>query len=156
MFAARPRVVLIGVGKVGGVGATTASVLHHVDNCDLTLVAWEDTLVVMTANDLTVQLPYRGGDAAYRCNPRVVSMDDTDTVGPQDFLFIVTKAHHLPPLLDTLLPLCGHDTSMVPCMNGNNYTGGSSDLAGFVAPIDPDGRLWSELGVARAISSVLW
>ena len=114
----RPRVALVGVGAIGG---TVAAVLDHASQCDLTLVARGATLAALRADGLTVRQPYAGPDAAYRCHPRVVAVDATAEAGVQDFVLCCVKAHHLPPLLEQLLPLFGPNTTLVPVINGVPY-----------------------------------
>ena len=100
---------------VGGVGGTIASVLDHAGQCDLTLVARGATLEVLEDRGLTVLSGDEGASTILRCRPRCVSIDATTDAGPQDFLFLVTKAHQLPPMLDSLLPLIGPATTVVTC-----------------------------------------
>ena len=153
---ARPKVALVGVGSVGG---TVAAALHHADRCDLTLIARGETLSTLQQEGLTVRQPFRKDDsgAEYRCTLPCVSA--AHALGPQDFLFVVTKAHHFPALLDSLLPCIGPSTVVVPCMNGipfwYNYFGAPADPAGFISAVDPDGRLWSVIGPERAIGAVV-
>ena len=153
---ARPKVALVGVGSVGG---TVAAALHSADKCDLTLVARGESLAALQADGLTVLQPWRGEGAAWNARVPCVDTAATADIGPQDFIIVVTKAHHFPALLDSLLPMVGADTCVVPCMNGipywYNYFGAPADPGGAIAPVDPEGRLWSELGPERAMGCVV-
>ena len=154
----RPKVALVGVGSVGG---TVAAALHHADRCDLTLIARGETLSKLQQEGLTVRQPFRddGSSVEYHCMLPCISSSSTHELGPQDFLFVVTKAHHFPALLDSLLPLVGPGTAVVPCMNGipfwYNYFHAPADPAGFIASVDPDGRLWELVGPENAIGAVV-
>eukprot|EP01050_Picozoa_sp_SAG11_P036889 SAG11_NODE_14267_length_619_cov_0.890385_1_plen_152_part_10 len=114
---ARPKVALLGVGAVGG---TIAAALHQAGRCELTLIARGTTLTALRSEGLTIKMPYldNGAGGTYMCRPRVVSIDETSSLGHQDVVFLVTKAHQLPPLIDALLPLLGPCTAVVPAMNG--------------------------------------
>jgi ketopantoate reductase len=151
---ARPKVALVGVGSVGG---TIAAALDSCGRCDLTLIARGDSLAALQRDGLVVLQPFQ--ESEYRCSPPCVSTDATSELGPQDYVFVVTKAHQFPTLLESLLPLCGPHTVVVPCMNGipywYNYVKTPADPAGAIAPVDPDGRLWSVLGADRAIGAVV-
>jgi 2-dehydropantoate 2-reductase len=158
-------VVLIGVGGVGGV---VAAALEHAGRCDLTVVARGATLQALRAEGLVVRMPYKQAQpphqqnqVEYHCRPRAASFEELAAEGSElrpDFIFCVTKAHQLPPLVSQLLPLLGADTVVVPCMNGIPFwyfygLPGVKDRP--VYAVDPEARLHSEVGSWRAIGCVV-
>ncbi|HSI59155.1 MAG TPA: 2-dehydropantoate 2-reductase [Ideonella sp.] len=94
---------------------------------------------------------------------------DARELGPQDLVIACVKAHSLPGAVDALQPLLGPETPVVFAINGVPwwYFHGIADQAGPVAAasevpaaqrlprLDPQGRLWRELGVERAIGCVV-
>lgn len=61
--------------------------------------------------------------------------DDAMGVGPVDIVFLCVKAHALDSALDTLGPLVGPDTTVVPMINGIPwwYPGRPAGTAGVVS-----------------------
>jgi 2-dehydropantoate 2-reductase len=85
--------------------------------------------------------------------------DDTRELGPQDYVFITTKAHSVPAAVDSIVPLLGPDTAIVSGVNGIPYWyfhGRGGPLDGVtLESIDPGGRQMRLLGPQRAIGCVL-
>lgn len=150
----RPKVALLGVGGVGGV---VAAALEHAGHCDLTLISRGATLEALRTDGLLVKMPY--SQSEYRCKPRVAAIDALAAeAGEQDYVFCITKAHQLPPLVDQLLPLFGPNTVLVPCMNGIPfwyYHGLPNVEDRPIAAVDPGSRLFTKLGSSRAIGCVV-
>ena len=103
------KVAIIGAGAVGGLltarlGATDAEV---------TLVARPNAASAIRRNGLTMVTPL---NRVARITPRVT--DDSLSLGPQDVVLLCVKAHALRGTIDTLAPLLGPETAIVPMING--------------------------------------
>ena len=89
------------------------------------------------------------------------SRDPAD-LGPQDVVFLAVKAHGIPAIIDGLKPLLHDDTIIVPAVNGLPWwyfhgagTGTALDEQPLLA-VDPDRRIWDEIGPQRAIGCVVY
>jgi 2-dehydropantoate 2-reductase len=90
----------------------------------------------------------------------VACTDDPTDAGPHDYVIVTLKAHSIPVVVDTMLPLLGPETPVVTAQNGvpwwyfyklpgpwENHRLGSAD---------PGGRIWKALGPERAIGCVVY
>lgn len=142
------KVAIIGAGAVGGLlaarlGATDAEV---------TLVARPNAASAIRRNGLTMVTPL---NRVARLSPRVT--DDSLSLGPQDLVFLCVKAHALRGTIDTLTPLLGPETAIVPMVNGIPwwYPHRQPDpLADRpLASVDPDGLLWRTIDPDRVVGA---
>lgn len=142
------KVAIIGAGAVGGLltarlGATEAEV---------TLVARPNSAAAIRRNGLTMVTPL---NRVARLNPRVT--DDSLSLGPQDLVFLCVKSHALRGTIDTLTPLLGPETAIVPMVNGipwwypHRQPEPLADRP--LASIDLDGLLWRSIDPDRVVGA---
>lgn len=142
------KVAIIGAGAVGGLltarlGATDAEV---------TLVARPNAASAIRRNGLTMVTPL---NRVARITPRVT--DDSLSLGPQDVVFLCVKAHALRGTIDTLAPLLGPETAIVPMINGvpwwypHRQPEPLADRP--LASVDPDGLLWRSIDPDRVVGA---
>ncbi|WP_042691586.1 ketopantoate reductase family protein [Azospirillum sp. B506] len=142
------KVAIIGAGAVGGLlaarlGATDAEV---------TLVARPNAASAIRRNGLTMVTPL---NRVARLTPRVT--DDSLSLGPQDLVFLCVKAHALRGTIDTLTPLLGPETAIVPMVNGipwwypHRQPEPLADRP--LASVDPDGLLWRTIDPDRVVGA---
>lgn len=142
------KVCIFGAGAIGAfLGVHFASA-----GADVSLVARGAHLAAMRSNGVRLHI-----DGAERV-ARLPCTDDPSALGPQDWLIITLKAHSIPEVVDSMVPLIGPRTNVVTASNGLPYW----FFAGTALPyplarlpgIDPDGRQLAILGQARAVGCV--
>ena len=146
------RICIFGAGAIGGYLAAA------LDNAGaaVSLVARGPHLEAILKNGLTFE---KDGVTSTRHLP--ASSDPAD-LGPQDVVFLAVKAHGIPAIIDGLKPLLHDDTIIVPAVNGLPWwyfhgagTGTALDEQPLLA-VDPDRRIWDEIGPQRAIGCVVY
>jgi len=144
------KICIFGAGAIGGyLGVELARA-----GADVSLVARGAHLAAMRAKG--VRLLVDGGErvAQIRCT------DDPRKLGPQDFVIIALKAHSVPDVVESMLPLLGPETAVVTAVNGIPYWyfyrhGGELENT-TLESIDPAGKQWRVLGPERAIGCVVY
>ncbi|BAI74987.1 2-dehydropantoate 2-reductase (plasmid) [Azospirillum sp. B510] len=142
------KIAIIGAGAIGGLlaarlGATEAEV---------TLVARPNAASAIRRDGLTMVTPL---NRVARLSPRVT--DDSLSLGPQDAVFLCVKAHALRGTIDTLTPLLGPETALVPMVNGvpwwypHRQPEPLADRP--LASVDPDGLLWRSIDPDRVVGA---
>lgn len=142
------KVAIVGAGAVGGLlaarlGATDAEV---------TLVARPNAAAAIRRDGLTMITPL---NRIARLTPRVT--DDALSIGPQDVVILSVKAHALRGTIDTIAPLLGPDTAIVPMVNGipwwypHRQPEPLADRP--LGSVDPDGLLWRSIDPDRVIGA---
>ena len=146
------RICIFGAGAIGGYLAAT------LDNAGaaVSLVARGPHLEAILKNGLTFEK-----DGVTSTHHLPASSDPAD-LGPQDVVFLAVKAHGIPAIIDGLKPLLHDDTIIVPAVNGLPWwyfhgagTGTALDEQPLLA-VDPDRRIWDEIGPQRAIGCVVY
>lgn len=146
------RVCIFGAGAIGGYLAAA------LDNAGaaVSLVARGPHLEAILKNGLTFEK-----DGVTSTHHLPASSDPAD-LGPQDVVFLAVKAHGIPAIIDGLKPLLHDDTIIVPAVNGLPWwyfhgagTGTALDEQPLLA-VDPDRRIWDEIGPQRAIGCVVY
>ena len=146
------RVCIFGAGAIGGYLAAA------LDNAGaaVSLVARGPHLEAILKNGLTFEK-----DGVISTHHLPASSDPAD-LGPQDVVFLAVKAHGIPAIIDGLKPLLHDDTIIVPAVNGLPWwyfhgagTGTALDEQPLLA-VDPDRRIWDEIGPQRAIGCVVY
>ena len=146
------RICIFGAGAIGGYLATA------LDNAGaaVSLVARGPHLEAILKNGLTFEK-----DGVTSTHHLPASSDPAD-LGPQDVVFLAVKAHGIPAIIDGLKPLLHDDTIIVPAVNGLPWwyfhgagTGTALDEQPLLA-VDPDRRIWDEIGPQRAIGCVVY
>ena len=80
----------------------------------------------------------------------------------QDFIFLSVKAHSIPSILDSLLPIVGKNTSIISAVNGLPwwyfYKANTETILDnqHIETVDPNGRIWKILGPEKAIGCVVY
>lgn len=144
------RITIVGAGAIG---CTLAALLAR-SGQPVNLLARGATLgairrdgVRLTRLDDTWQVP-------------VHATDSPDTLGPQDVVFVCTKAQALPDVLPTLAPLVGADTCVVPMVNGLPwwyFQGMPGRLEGrAIEAVDPGGALLASLPWTHVLGAVVF
>ena len=146
------RICIFGAGAIGGYLAAA------LDNAGaaVSLVARGPHLEAILKNGLTFEK-----DGVTSTHHLPASSDPAD-LGPQDVVFLAVKAHGIPAIIDGLKPLLHEDTIIVPAVNGLPWwyfhgagTGTALDEQPLLA-VDPDRRIWDEIGPQRAIGCVVY
>ena len=146
------RICIFGAGAIGGYLAAA------LDNAGaaVSLVARGPHLEAILKNGLTFEK-----DGVTSTHHLPASSDPAD-LGPQDVVFLAVKAHGIPAIIDGLKPLLHDDTIIVPAVNGLPWwyfhgagTGTALDEKPLLA-VDPDCRIWDEIGPQRAIGCVVY
>lgn len=145
------RVAIVGAGAIG---MLLAARLQETP-ADVTLVARPAAAETIRRDGITMVMP--SGRVARR---RVTVTDDAMAVGPVDMVFLCVKAHALGAALDTLTPLLGPETTVVPLVNGIPwwYPAGQPEPLGSyrLKTVDPDGRLSRAIPASRVVGGVVW
>ena len=102
----------IAIYGAGGVGGYYGGVLARA-GCDVALLARGAHLAAIREQGLRVLGP--GGDFHI---PRVHATDDPEAVGPADVVIVAVKSRDLEAVSRGVGPLLGHDTLVVPLLNG--------------------------------------
>ena len=146
------RICIFGAGAIGGYLAAA------LDNAGaaVSLVARGPHLEAILKNGLTFEK-----DGVTSTHHLPASSDPAD-LGPQDVVFLAVKAHGIPAIIDGLKLLLHDDTIIVPAVNGLPWwyfhgagTGTALDEQPLLA-VDPDRRIWDEIGPQRAIGCVVY
>ncbi len=103
------RIAIFGVGGVGGYFGWR---LAQVDS-DVTFIARGETFEALSKNGLRMDTP----DGKSVVQPVQVS-DNPQRVGPVDAVIIGVKAWQVPEVAETIRPLVGVETFVVPLQNG--------------------------------------
>ena len=144
------KITIFGAGAIGGhLGALLSR-----NGVDVSLVARGDHLAAIRENGIKLIAM----DDEFVTHPRAT--DDPGELGPQDYVVLSVKSHHAPGVVASMQPLLGPDTTVVNAMNGvpwwyfyklpgawENYQ---------VKTVDPDGRLWRDVGPQRAIGCITY
>ena len=142
------KVAIIGAGAVGGLLAARLSATE----AEVTLVARPNAASAIRRNGLTMVTPL---NRVARLTPRVT--DDSLSLGPQDLVFLCVKAHALRGTIDTLAPLLGPETAIVPMINGipwwypHRQPEPLADRP--LASVDPHGLLWRTIDPDRLVGA---
>ena len=146
------RICIFGAGAIGGYLAAA------LDNAGaaVSLVARGPHLDAILKNGLTFEK-----DGVTSTHHLPASSDPAD-LGLQDVVFLAVKAHGIPAIIDGLKLLLHDDTIIVPAVNGLPWwyfhgagTGTALDEQPLLA-VDPDRRIWDEIGPQRAIGCVVY
>src|SRR5450432_1197914 len=141
------KVAVVGLGAVGGlIGARLARAGHEVS-----ALARGATLADVRRHGLHVES--RDGSFAV---PIEVS-DDARALGTPELVVIAVKAPALAALAETIAPLIGPSTVLLPAMNGVPwwFMPAAMPAAPPLASVDPGGALLARLPLARVLGCVV-
>jgi 2-dehydropantoate 2-reductase len=143
------KICIVGAGAIGGfIGARLAAS----GNCDVSALARGATLQALNThgwrlqqNDALLQNPTRASDSA-------------DQLGVQDLVVIAVKGPALASVAQSIAPLLGPQTMVLPAMNGVPWWF-SQDVAALGAvpleSVDPGGAIAAHIPLAQVIGCVV-
>ncbi len=144
------KVCIFGAGAIGGyIGVKLA-----LSGTDTSFIARGPNLAAIKKNG--VKLLSEG----HTLIARPTATDDPRELGPQDYVILTVKAHSLHAIADSIQPLLGPQTALVPAINGIPWwyfyklPGPYENTR--LKMIDPGGRLWEKLDPARVIGCVVY
>jgi len=144
------KICVYGAGAIGGhLAARLAKAGESVS-----VIARGAHLKAMQERGLT----FIGHDQRFTVHP--LATDDPAKAGPQDLVIVAVKAPALPEAADRIGPLLGPETPVVFAMNGipwwyfHQLPGPHRDRR--LERVDPDGRIWRQIGPERAIGCVVY
>ncbi len=144
------KVCIFGAGAIGGyIGVKLA-----LSGTDVSFIARGANLAAIKKNG--VKLLSEGQTLI----ARPMATDDPRELGPQDYVVLTVKAHSLHAIADSIQPLLGPQTVLVPAINGIPWwyfyklPGPYENTR--LKTIDPHGQLWEKLDPARVIGCVVY
>lgn len=144
------KICIFGAGAIGGyMGAKLAQA-----GADVSLVARGPHLRAMQERGLTV---IEEGES--HTFP-VTASEDPAALGVQDYVIVTLKAHSVPPLVASMQPLIGPDTTIVSGVNGVPWwyfhkIGGAREGT-RLASVDPGDAQWNGFGPDRVLGCVVY
>ncbi|MBP2228421.1 2-dehydropantoate 2-reductase [Azospirillum agricola] len=145
------KVAIVGAGAVGGLLIARLGAIGA-PGAEVTLVARPNAAAAIRRDGLTMVTPL---NRVARLTPRVT--DDSLSLGPQDVVILCVKAHALRGTVDTITPLLGPDTAIVPMVNGvpwwypHRQPEPLADRP--LRSVDPDGLLWRSIDPDRVVGA---
>ena len=141
------KVAVVGLGAVGGLVAARLARAGHA----VSALARGATLARVRDEGLVVESARESFTARLRVS------DDAETLGAQDLVVIAVKAPALPAVAESMAPLIGADTVLMPAMNGVPWWFLPAALPGQapLASVDPGGRLLARLPLSRVLGCVV-
>lgn len=143
------KVCVFGAGAVGGHAAAR---LIAAGKAEVSVVARGAHLAAIRENGLTLHT-----DGETLGGKPHAATDDPSTLPPQDLVVVTLKAHALPAVASQLRALLGPGAAALFFTNGVPWWwnhGLSED--GSLALLDPEGRLWRELGPESVLGGVVY
>ena len=145
------KVCIFGTGAVGSHFAVRLSAI----GVDVSCIARGKQLEKICADGIML---HRADQTIL--HEKVRASDNPNVLGKQDFVIVTVKSYSLCNIVDDLKPLLGNDTPIIFAQNGIPwwYFYGLNDSfkEHRIKSLDPDGRLWNEIGVSRAIGGVVY
>lgn len=144
------KVCIVGAGAIGCVMGTR---LAAAGAAQVSALARGATLSALRDHGWRLD-----GDGARITAPVALASDDPRELGVQDLIVIAVKAPALSALAETLKPLIGKDTLILPAMNGVPwwFSHGIAALGDQpLESVDPAGRIAAALPVAQVLGCVL-
>ena len=147
------KIAVVGVGAVGGLMAARLALAGH----EVSALARGATLA--TVRDRGLRLRVAGQEQVVPLR----ASDHARDLGEQDLVVIAVKGTTLADVAQTLHPLMGPQTMVMPAMNGVPWwflqTPPTADRLAApdrrIASIDPDGRIEAALPLARVLGCVV-
>jgi 2-dehydropantoate 2-reductase len=135
----------------GAIGAFIGGYLARLPDVQVSCVARGAHLDAIRRNGVTVEGPEG------RFTVQVTATDDPSELGPQDYVFITLKQQQVEAALDSMRPLLGPETAVLPPTTGIPYWyfHGNAKFPGHrLETLDPGGRQWAALPPERVIGCV--
>jgi len=143
------KIAVVGLGAVGGLMASRLAEAGHA----VTAIARGATLARVREHGLTIEAAGRTRTVA------VAVTDDAAAAGPHELVVIALKAPSLLAAADSIAPLLGPDSVLLPAMNGVPWwfmpaaTAFASDAP--LESVDSGGRLLVSLPLVRVLGCVV-
>jgi 2-dehydropantoate 2-reductase len=139
----------------GAIGSLIAARLAGVPGIEVSVIARGAQLAAIREHGLRIV----DSDDREGAHPvRVHATDNSASLGPQDYVFVALKQHRFADAIDSIMPLLGPDTAVIPPTTGIPYWyfhGQRGANAGRrVERLDPGGRLWSAIAPERVLGCV--
>jgi 2-dehydropantoate 2-reductase len=149
------RICVFGAGAIGGHLAAKLAAAGH----DVSVVARGANLAAIQANG--VALRESAGAQGRTVTGRVRASDRPTDLGPQDVVFVTTKATALGAFAAAAAPLAGADTAFVFVQNGIPWwyaqgLSGARPAPPDLARLDPGGALARAIAPERVIGAVVY
>ena len=144
------KICVFGAGAIGGyMGAKLAQA-----GADVSLVARGPHLRAMQERGLTVMEDVESQTVS------VTASDNPAVLGVQDYVIVTLKAHSVPPLVASMAPLIGPQTTIVSGVNGVPWwyfhkIGGAREGT-RLASVDPGDAQWNGFGPDRVLGCVVY
>ena len=143
------KIAVVGLGAVGGLMAGWLAEAGH----EVTAIARGATLARIRDHGLTIEAA--GGSR----DTRLTATDDAGAAGPHDLVVIALKAPSLLTAVDSVAPLLGPESVILPAMNGVPWWFMPAAPA-FASErplesVDPGGRLLAKLPLAQVLGCVV-
>jgi 2-dehydropantoate 2-reductase len=141
------KVAVVGLGAVGGLIAARLARAGH----EVSALARGETLARVRADGVRVE------SASGSFSARVTASDDARALGAQELVVIALKAPALAAASESMAPLIGPATVLLPAMNGVPWwfmPAAAPDDAPL-ASVDPGGLLLERLPLARVLGCVV-
>ena len=145
------KICIFGAGAIGGfVGAKLAA-----SGAEVSMVARGAHLSEMKKNGLTLL-----EDGLDPKKIRVKVAQDPSELGAQDYVFVTLKAHSVPSVAESMIPLFHDDTTIVSGVNGIPWwyfhkVGGEFEGT-RLSSVDPDNKQWDLFGPNRVLGCVVY
>jgi 2-dehydropantoate 2-reductase len=149
------RICVFGAGAVGGHLAAKLAAAGH----DVSVIARGANLESIRARGLTLRTKIDGADRTI--SGRVRASDRAADLGPQDFVFVTTKANALAAIAEAVPTLSHAETAFVFAQNGVPWWYAQGLSSSRPAPpdlsrLDPGGVLARALVPERVIGAVVY
>jgi len=141
------KVAVVGVGAVGGLIAARLGRAGH----QVSALARGETLARIRAEGVRVE------SARESFSVPVTASDDAARLGPQELVVIAVKAPALPAVAESIAPLLGPATVLLPAMNGVPWwlMPAAMPEQAPLASVDPGGALLARLPLERVLGCVV-
>jgi len=145
------KIAVVGLGAVGGLMAAKLAGVGHA----VSALARGATLA--SVREHGVRLTIAGAQTA----SAITASDDARALGPQDLVIVALKGQSLAAAAQTMQPLLGPNTLVMPAMNGVPWwflqaAPVSACLGDRSLPsVDPDGRIAALLPLERVLGCVV-
>lgn len=136
----------------GAIGSLIAARLARVADVEVSVIARGAQLAAIREHGLRI------ADDDRDIAARVRATDDPATLGEQDYVFVALKQHQFVGALDSMQPLLGARTSVIPPTTGIPYWYFHAQPGAHenrrIERLDPGGRLWAAIAPERVLGCV--
>lgn len=149
------KVCVYGAGAIGGYMGVQLALA----GADVSLIARGPHLAAMQANGVKLRIKNAEGVEEERV-AKIKATNDPKEVGVVDVVIIALKGNAIPNIIESMQPLLGPDTMIIPAVNGIPYWyfykhGGKLENT-ILETIDPEGKQWKSFGPERAIGCIVY